>query len=103
MHIKKDDIVLVISGKDKGKKGKVLRAIPKENKVVLEGINKAKKHQKPSRAIPQGGILQIETPIQASNVMYLCKKCNTPTRVGSKVLEDSKKVRYCKKCGEIID
>lgn len=103
MHIKKDDIVLVTSGRDKGKKGKVLRAIPAQNKVVLEGINKVKRHQKPSRAIPQGGILQIEAPINASNVMFVCKKCNTPTRLGSKVLDNSKRVRYCKKCGEIID
>ncbi|MGI6421550.1 MAG: 50S ribosomal protein L24 [Syntrophomonadaceae bacterium] len=103
MYIKKGDIVVVTSGKDKGKKGKILRSLPDQNKVVLEGINKAKKHQKPSRAIPQGGILQIEAPISASNVMYVCKKCNKPTRLGKKILDNKEKVRFCKKCGEIAD
>ncbi len=103
MHVKKGDIVVVTSGKDKGKKGKVLRSLPDQNKVVLEGINKMKKHQKPSRAIPQGGILQIEAPINVSNVMYLCKKCNKPTRLGTKVLDNNEKVRVCKRCGEIAD
>lgn len=103
MEIKKGDMVSVLTGKDAGKKGKVLRAIPKDNRVVVEGINKAKKHQRPSRAIPQGGILQIESPIQVSNVMLLCGKCNKPSRIGHKVLDDGKKVRVCKKCGEVLD
>jgi len=103
VHVKKGDIVVVTSGKDKGKKGKILRSLPDQNKVVIEGINKMKKHQKPSRAIPQGGILQIEAPISTTNVMYLCKKCNKPTRLGMKVLENKEKVRVCKKCGEIAD
>jgi large subunit ribosomal protein L24 len=103
VYIKKGDIVVVTSGKDKGKKGKILRSLPDQNKVVLEGINKAKKHQKPSRAIPQGGILQIEAPISASNVMYVCKKCNKPTRLGKQILDNNEKVRFCKKCGEIAD
>jgi large subunit ribosomal protein L24 len=93
VYIKKGDIVVVTSGKDKGKKGKILRSLPDQNKVVLEGINKAKKHQKPSRAIPQGGILQIEAPISASNVMYVCKKCNKPTRLGKKILDNQQKVQ----------
>lgn len=103
MQIKKGDIVRVMTGKDKGKKGKVLRAIPDQGKVVVEGINKVKKHQKPSRAIPQGGILQIESPISASNVMFLCTKCNKPTRLGQRQLDNDEKVRVCKKCGEVID
>jgi len=103
MRIKKGDIVLVTTGKDAGKKGKVLRVLPAANKVVVEGINRVKKHQKPNRAIPQGGILRIETPMHASNVMLLCNKCDKPTRIGSKILDNQEKVRVCKNCGEIID
>ncbi|MEA1960585.1 MAG: 50S ribosomal protein L24 [Bacillota bacterium] len=103
MDIKKGDMVMVLAGKDAGKKGKVLRALPKDSRVVVEGINRAKKHQRPSRAIPQGGILQIETPIDVSNVMLLCSKCNKPSRIGKKVLENGEKVRVCKKCGEVLD
>ncbi|HHV17100.1 MAG TPA: 50S ribosomal protein L24 [Gelria sp.] len=103
MQIRKGDIVQVTAGKDIGKKGKVLRVLPRANKVVVEDINRVKKHQKPNRAIPQGGILRIETPMHASNVMLLCNKCDKPTRVGSKILDNQEKVRVCKKCGEIID
>ena len=103
MRIKKGDIVLVITGKDAGKKGKVLKVLPEANKIVVEGINRVKKHQKPNRAIPQGGILRIETPMNASNVMLLCNKCDKPTRVGSRILDNQEKVRVCKNCGEIID
>ncbi|MBC7075431.1 MAG: 50S ribosomal protein L24 [Syntrophomonadaceae bacterium] len=103
MHVKKGDTVVVITGKDVGKKGKVLRVLPKENRVIVEGVNRVKRHQRPSRAIPQGGILQIEAPLHASNVMLLCTKCKKPTRVGKKILDNNEKVRVCKKCGEIID
>jgi large subunit ribosomal protein L24 len=103
MYIKKGDTVTVITGKDSGKKGKVLRVIPDNNRVVVEGINKAKKHQKPSRSLPQGGILQIESPLNASNVMLLCNKCNKPTRAAKKVLDNDQKVRVCKHCGEVLD
>jgi large subunit ribosomal protein L24 len=103
MDIKKGDVVRVIAGKDLGKKGKVLKAIPKENRVVVEGVNRAKKHQRPTRAIPQGGILQVESPLDVSNVMILCTKCNRPTRVGKKILDNQEKVRVCKKCGEVLD
>ncbi|NLB51747.1 MAG: 50S ribosomal protein L24 [Syntrophomonadaceae bacterium] len=103
MQIKKGDTVMVTTGKDAGKKGKVLRVIPDANKVVIEGINQAKKHQKPNRAIPQGGIQKIESPMNSSNVMLLCSKCNKPTRVGHKILDNSEKVRVCKKCGEVLD
>jgi large subunit ribosomal protein L24 len=103
MNIKKGDTVLVITGKDAGRKGKVLKVIPKDNRVVVEGINKAKKHQRPSRAIPQGGILQIEAPLNVSNVMLLCTKCNKPTRVAKRFLENGTKVRFCKNCGEVLD
>ncbi|NLV21571.1 MAG: 50S ribosomal protein L24 [Syntrophomonadaceae bacterium] len=103
MNIKKGDTVLVITGKDAGRKGKVLKVIPKDNRVVVEGINKAKKHQRPSRAIPQGGILQIEAPLNVSNVMLLCTKCNKPTRMAKRFLENGTKVRICKNCGEVLD
>jgi len=103
MNIKKGDTVLVITGKDAGRKGKVLKVITKDKRVVVEGINKAKKHQRPSRAIPQGGILQIEAPLNVSNVMLLCTKCNKPTRIAKKFLDNGTKVRVCKNCGEVVD
>lgn len=103
MRIKKGDTVQVISGRDTGKKGKVLKVIPAENRVVVEGINKMKKHQRPTRALPQGGILQIETPLHASNVMLICGSCKKPARVGKEVLKSNEKVRVCKKCGEVLD
>lgn len=103
MRIKKGDTVQVISGRDTGKKGKVLRVIPDENRLVVEGINKMKKHQRPTRALPQGGILQIETPLNASNVMLVCGSCKKPTRVGKQLLKSNEKVRVCKKCGEVLD
>lgn len=103
MNIKKGDTVLVITGKDAGRKGKVLKVIPKDKRIVVEGINKAKKHQRPSRAIPQGGILQIESPMNVSNVMLLCTKCNKPTRIAKKFLDNGSKVRVCKNCGEVVD
>ncbi len=103
MQIKKGDTVMVTTGKDAGKKGKVLRVIPDANKLVVEGINRAKKHQRPNRSIPQGGILKIESPMDGSNVLLLCSKCNKPTRVGHKILDNSEKVRICKKCGEVLD
>ena len=103
MNIKKGDTVLVITGKDTGRKGKVLKVIPKDKRLVVEGVNKAKKHQRPSRAIPQGGILQIEAPLNVSNVMLLCTKCNKPTRIAKKFLDNGIKVRVCKNCGEVVD
>ncbi|MDD2585978.1 MAG: 50S ribosomal protein L24 [Syntrophomonadaceae bacterium] len=103
MHIKKGDLVLIMAGKDAGKKGKVLRVIPDAHRVVVEGVNKVSKHQRPNRSFPQGGILKIENPLNASNVMLLCGKCNKPTRVGKKILDNQEKVRVCKKCGEVLD
>lgn len=100
--IKRDDFVLVISGKDKGKRGKVLRVIPKESRVVVEGVNIVKKHQKPTPTRP-GGIIEMAAPIHISNVMLVCPRCNRPTRVGFTFLEDGRKVRVCKKCKENID
>ncbi|SFR04924.1 50S ribosomal protein L24 [Desulfoscipio geothermicus] len=102
VHVRKGDTVLVIRGKSAGKKGKVLEVQPAKSRVVVEGVNKVKRHTKPSRTIPQGGIIEREAPIHSSNVMLFCSKCNSPTRVGKKLLEDGKKVRQCKKCGEVL-
>ena len=101
-HVKKNDLVMVITGKDKGKTGKVLRVVKKKDRVIVEKVNMVKKHVRPS-AKSKGGILERESPIHISNVMIYCEKCQKPVRVGKKILEDGKKVRYCKKCNEVID
>ena len=98
MNIKKDDKVIVLSVKDKGKQGKVLSADPKAMKVVVEGVNVATKHQKPMKQGQDGGIIKVETPIYVSKVQLVCPKCGKGTRVGHKIA-DGKKVRVCKKCG----
>ena len=98
MNIKKDDKVIVLSGKDKGKEGKVLVADPKAMKVIVEGVNVATKHQKPMKQGQEGGIIKVETPIYVSKVQLVCPKCGKATRVGYKV-ENGKKTRVCKKCG----
>ena len=100
MHVKTGDNVIVLSGKDKGKKGKVLSVNPEKRTVIVEGVSLAKKHKKPRRMGETGGIITQETPIYASKVMNVCSKCGEATRVGRKVLEDGKHVRYCKKCQE---
>ncbi|TFI74678.1 50S ribosomal protein L24 [Carnobacterium divergens] len=102
MIVKTGDKVKVITGKDKGKEGVILKAFPKKDRVIVEGINMMKKHQKPNSANPQGGILETEAPIHVSNVMLIEPKTNEPTRVGFKV-EDGKKVRVSKKTGEVLD
>ncbi len=102
-HIKKNDTVKVIAGKDKGKSGKVLRVIPKKERAIVEKINMVKRHLKPSQQTRQGGILEREAPIQISNLMLICTKCTDPTRVGYRMLDDDRKVRFCKKCQEVID
>ena len=101
MNIRTGDKVVVLSGKDKGKTGKVLRADVKGMKVVVEGVNVATKHQAPRKQGQEGGIIKVETPIYASKVMVVCPKCGKPTRVASKMNGD-KKVRVCKKCGAEI-
>ena len=103
MNIKKDDNVMVITGKDKGKSGKVLVALPAENKVIVEGVAIVKKHKKARGQNEPGGIVKQEAAIDASNVKLICKKCGQPTRVGVKVLENGEKVRVCKKCGDTFD
>ncbi|TET40804.1 MAG: 50S ribosomal protein L24 [Dehalococcoidia bacterium] len=103
MKIRKDDTVLVIAGKDKGKKGKVRQSLPKESRVVVEGVNVVKRHMRPRGTARQAGIIEREAPLQVSNVMLLCTKCNRPTRIGFRFLEDGTKVRICRRCGEVID
>ena len=98
MNIKKDDKVIVLSGKDKGKQGKVLGTVPGSLKVVVEGVNVATKHQKPQRQGQDGGIIKVETPIYACKVQVVCPKCSKATRVAHKI-EDGKKTRVCKHCG----
>lgn len=102
MHVKKGDQVLILSGKDKGKKGKVLRSFPAEGKVLVEEINIVKKHNKPHGRV-QGGIQEQPAPVYSSNVMVVCPACKTPTRIARKELKDGNRVRACKKCGENID
>ena len=98
MKIKRDDKVIVLSGKDKGKTGKVLVADPKALKVIVEGVNVATKHQKAQKKGQDGGIIKVETPIYVSKVQLVCPKCGKGTRVAYKIV-DGKKVRVCKKCG----
>ena len=101
MNIKKDDKVVVLSGKDKGKQGKIMSADPKNAKVIVEGVNVATKHQKPQKQGQEGGIIKVETPIYACKVQLVCPKCGKATRVAHKI-EGDKKTRVCKKCGAEI-
>ena len=101
LHVKQGDTVYVLSGKDSKKRGKILKVFPADNRVLIEGVNMVKKHKKPQQTQP-GGIINQEAPIHASNVLLVCDKCKKPTRVGKRVLESGEKVRFCKKCGEII-
>ena len=103
MHVKRGDMVQVISGKDKGKEGKVITAIPETGKVIVEGVAMVTKHQKPRQQGQEGGIIHGEAAIDASNVLRVCSKCGKPARTGVKVLEDGSKVRYCKKCQEVFN
>ncbi len=103
MKIRKDDTVLIIAGKDRGKKGKVRYAHPKDGRLLVEGINMIKKAARATGRTRQAGIIEREASIHISNAMLLCNKCNKPARLGLRFLEDGKKVRYCKSCGEVID
>lgn len=103
MHVKKNDMVQVLAGKDKGKTGNVLRVISESDRVVVAELNKIKKHSKPSQANPEGGIIEKEAAMAVSNVMLVCPACSKPTRTGARNLEDGSKARFCKKCNEIVD
>lgn len=101
--LKKGDFVQVIKGKDRGKKGRIIKVFREEGKVLVEGVNFVKKHTRPRTVDQQGGIIQIEKPISIANVQFFCLKCAKPTSLGIKFLEDGTKVRYCKKCKEIVE
>ncbi|MGH7300476.1 MAG: 50S ribosomal protein L24 [Candidatus Rokuibacteriota bacterium] len=102
-HVRKGDTVVVVAGKERGKKGKVLRVIPDKGRVVVERINMVKKHQRPTQKVRQGGIIEREGPIHLSNVMLVDPNSDKPTRVGMKALSDGKKVRVAKRSGEMLD
>ena len=104
LFVKKGDNVEILTGKDKGKRGKIIRSIPSKGRVVVEGLNKVKKASRPTQRNPQsGGIIEMEASINASNVMIVCGSCGKPTRIGRTRDEDGKLVRACKKCGANID
>ena len=103
MKIRKNDTVLVVAGKDKGKKGKVRFTYPEKQQILVEGVNFVKKHSKARGAVRQAGIIDLEVPVHVSNVMLLCDKCNKPSRVGFEKLEDGRRVRICRSCREVID
>ena len=103
VHVKAGDTVYVLSGKDKGKKGKVLNVNPSDMTVIVEGINVSTKHKKPTGRNQQGGIIHQESPIKSSKVMLFCSRCKSPTKVGKLVHENGQKDRVCKKCGEVLD
>jgi large subunit ribosomal protein L24 len=103
MKIRKNDTVIITAGKDRGKKGKVRRALPSEDRVIVEGLNMIKRHSRARRAARQAGIIELEAPIHVSNVMLLCDKCGKPTRISFRFLADGKRVRICNSCREVID
>jgi large subunit ribosomal protein L24 len=103
MKIRKDDTVLIITGKDKGKKGKVRFAYPGDKRIMVEGINMVKKHAKAQKQVKQAGIIEREAPVSVASVMLLCSKCNKPARVGYKILQDGRKARVCRACGEVVE
>ena len=103
MRIRKEDTILVIAGKDRGKRGKVRFAYPKDGRILVEGVNFIKMHSRARGQVRQAGIIEREAPIHVSNVMLLCSRCNHPVRVGMRRLEDGRKVRFCRSCGEVID
>ncbi len=102
-HIRKNDLVEVLSGKEKGKTGKVLRVYPKKDRVLVEKVNFVKRHSRPSGRTRQGGIIQKEAPLHVSNVLLVCPKCNQGKRMGSKILEDGKRALVCRDCGEQME
>ncbi len=103
LGLKKNDTVLVLSGDEKGKRGRVLIVHPEKEKVLVEKINIIKRHMKPSKKFTKGGIIEKEAPIHRSNVMLICPKCDKSTKTGYKILEGGTKVRVCKKCGEVFE
>jgi large subunit ribosomal protein L24 len=102
-HIKKDDFVKIIAGKDRGKQGRVLRVFPQEGRLTVERLNMIKRHTRPTQQMQQGGIVEREGKIHLSNVMLVCTRCGRGVRIGHRRLEDGKKVRICRRCDEILD
>ena len=103
LGIKKEDTVVVLTGREKGKRGRVIAVYPKKGRLLVERVNMIKKHMKPSQQYKQGGIIELEASLEESNVMLVCPKCDKPTRVANQVLEDGRKLRACKKCKEVMD
>lgn len=103
MQIRKNDSVMVIAGKERGKTGKVLRVITKKDAVIIERLNLVKRHTKPRGPQQPGGIVEKEAHIPVSNIMIMCDKCNAPVRLGRKILGDGQKIRICRRCGEATD
>ena len=103
VRVKRGDTVAVIAGKERGKRGKVLRLLPAKGRLIVERLNMIKRHQRPTQKLRQGGIIEREGTIPLSNVMVVCTKCDRPTRIGVQVLADGRKARVCKRCAEMID
>jgi large subunit ribosomal protein L24 len=101
-HVRRGDTIAVLAGKDRGKRGKVLRVLPERGRVLIEHVNMIKRHQRPTQKLRQGGIIEREGMIHLSNVMVVCAKCDKPSRTGVKVLADGRTARVCKRCGESI-
>jgi len=102
-RIKKNDTVMVIAGRERGKTGKVLRVLPEKQRALIERLNLVKRHQKPRGPQSPSGIVEKEAPLHLSNLMIMCDKCNAPVRMGKRVLEDGRSVRVCRRCGEQLD
>jgi large subunit ribosomal protein L24 len=103
VHVRRGDTVAVIAGRERGKRGKVLRVLTADGRVVVEKLNMLKKHQRPTQKLRQGGIIEREGPLALSNVLLVCGRCDKPVRTGVKVLADGRKLRVCKRCGEPVD
>jgi large subunit ribosomal protein L24 len=103
VHVRRGDTVGVIAGKERGKRGKVLRVLPERGRVLVEKVNMVKKHQRPTQKLRQGGIIEREGPLALSNVLVVCSRCDRPVRMGIQVLADGRKVRVCRRCREAID
>jgi len=102
MHIRKKDKVKILSGNDRGKVGEVLKVFPDTGRIIVEKVKMMKRHTRKSQSAPQGGIIEREAPVNVSNVMLICPKCNAAARTGTAVLDDGSRVRTCKKCGEML-
>jgi large subunit ribosomal protein L24 len=102
-RVKKNDMVMVIVGKERGKVGKVLRILPEENRALVERLNVVKRHIRPRGPQSPGGIVEKEAPLHLSNLMPMCERCNAPVRVGHRILEDGTKIRTCRRCGQALD